>query len=210
MDSPGFVALGDLDRDGDLDIVSANSGSNSAGGNPFGNITIFLQGPAAGTFPTRITIDPAFGSFLSRPQALALGDLDGDGDVDIGTANSVSNNLTIFLQGEGTTFPSIPSSILSDASTMQLPTSLAFADLDDDGDLDVISANSTSDNVTGFRRTAPGIFASPPFFNFAPGTAVLNDPSSVRVDDVDGDGTGDIIVTGSSTGTTLILKRTLQ
>jgi len=75
---PGYpvsVALGDVDSVGDLDFVTANYMNNTA--------SVRLNGgDATGTFRSGASV--AVGN---KPYGVALGDVDGDGDVDLLTAN---------------------------------------------------------------------------------------------------------------------------
>lgn len=66
--------------------MTANVDSNT--------ITIFLTDELGGFSSTPVPVDDA-------PGALSLGDLDGDGFVDIVTTNLDANNATILL-GDGT------------------------------------------------------------------------------------------------------------
>ena len=84
------VALGDLDRDGDLDAVTANSGANFVWINQGGD-----QGGSAGTFADS---GLRLGSVAS--EAVALSDLDGDGDMDAVVANS-GGASKVYLQEAG-------------------------------------------------------------------------------------------------------------
>lgn len=90
--TPGFgagnsqdVELGDLDGDGDLDVVVANSDGQAQ--------TVWLN-DGAGTFTAQPDV-PDFGGGYSA--SLALGDLDGDGDLDTVIGDSTSTNVSIWL-----------------------------------------------------------------------------------------------------------------
>ena len=74
------VTLGDLDRDGDLDVVVGNSGqTNQLYINYYGDL-----GPESGGFATGwdITSDP------STTWSVALEDVNGDGDLDVVAGNA--------------------------------------------------------------------------------------------------------------------------
>jgi hypothetical protein len=82
-DYPQSVALGDVDRDGDLDLLAANFTSNS--------VSVRLN-DGSGNFSTPATNpNVAIGS---RPNSLTLGDVDGDGDLDLLTANSSNDPVS--------------------------------------------------------------------------------------------------------------------
>ncbi len=80
------------------------------------------------------------------PVSVVAADLDGDGNLDLVSANRNSDDLTVFYQDAPRTFirqPPIPTGGLR-------PRSLVAADLDGDGDLDLVSANNFSDDLTVF------------------------------------------------------------
>src|SRR5262249_44337550 len=86
---PRAIAVADMDNDGKLDIVTANFTENS--------ISV-LRGRGDGTF------EPAVNSpvgALTNPRALAIQDLDNDGNPDVVTANFGTANCSVLL-GLGT------------------------------------------------------------------------------------------------------------
>ena len=83
------VAVGDFDRNGALDLVTANITS--------GTLSLLL-GNGDGTFRPRV--DLAVGA---NPRAVAVGDFNGDGLPDVATAKQLSNTVSVLLgQGNGT------------------------------------------------------------------------------------------------------------
>ena len=166
---PASVALGDLDGDGDLDACVGNQGS--------GNVSVLLN-QGNGTFlPSTQPTFPAGDS----PQSVTLGDLDGDGDLDVCTTHFFLNIISVHLnQGGGTFLPSTPPTF----AVGNGPRSVTLGDLDGDGDLDACVANASSNNVSVLLNLGGGTFAptSPPTF------AVGNFPGSVTIGDLDGDG----------------------
>jgi hypothetical protein len=85
--SPGALAVGDLDRDGRDDIIVANTAS--------GSISAFLNAGAA-TFhsPLRIDLD---NTPPRKTSALVLVDLNGDGRLDITAANAGTDDLSLLV-----------------------------------------------------------------------------------------------------------------
>jgi hypothetical protein len=128
LDAPGTldVALGDLDGDGDLDVFEGKAGLNRVWVNEGG-----AQAGTMGTFGAgwEQTLNPA------NTKGVALGDLDGDGDLDALAANT--DSADVIWRNEG------PSGFTRSAlSTESLDSrAAALGDLDDDGDLDVVVAN---------------------------------------------------------------------
>jgi len=75
--------------------------------------------------------------------------------------------------------------------TMNGPFSVVAADLDEDGDQDLVSANFNGSNLTVFFQLSPGSFQASPLTlgDFA----TTNFPASVAATDLDGDGDEDLV-----------------
>ncbi|MBI3845453.1 MAG: VCBS repeat-containing protein [Planctomycetes bacterium] len=181
------VAAADLNGDGRLDLVTANSAFST------NSLTLFFQGSTPGEFlrPALEITHP----LMSGPLFVTPVDLDGDGAVDLVTANRTSNNLTIFRQGAGGQFDSTPTELTHAA--MQAPQSVAAADLNGDGRPDLASVNHDSPNVTVFFQTGSGGLEFDPEPRVLSGFNLFRF-SSVRAVDLDGDGRPDLVVTGGN------------
>lgn len=116
------VALGDIDNDGDLDLITGNDGANTVWLND-GNATFT---DSAQTLGTAWTFD------------IALGDIDGDNDIDIISANNTSTQ--IWLNNGSGQFTDALQVLTSGAS-------VALGDVDGDLDLDVVIARSGANRV---------------------------------------------------------------
>ncbi len=96
----------------------------------------------------------------------------------------------MFLQSAPGTFPSAPSFTLTHASLVT-PDTVAVADIDHDGDVDIVSGNSGSHNLTIFRQGLPGVFGATPV---VVGSAASTDtPRTLHLVDLDGDGDIDLL-----------------
>jgi len=174
---PYSVALGDLDGDGRLDFVSANHSSDT--------LTVFIQ-EEDGSFAEPQSLGDSF--VTDGPFSVALGDVDGDGRLDVVSANILSDTLTVFLQDENGGFAA-PCS-LGDSSVTDGPYSVVLGDVNGDGRLDLVSANTFSDTLTVFLQVDDGDFAEPSFLGDSSVTAGAR---LVALGDVDGDGRLDLV-----------------
>jgi hypothetical protein len=94
------VAIADIDGDGLLDLLSANTAGNyPTCCNPGGDTISLLLNAGGGSFAAAQTYAAG-----TTPFAIATGDFDGDGDLDVVTANWHSNNVTI-LRNDGSVDP---------------------------------------------------------------------------------------------------------
>jgi len=131
--------FGDVDNDGDLDIVVCNSGANrfAATGRPrlFLNdgAGIFTDAPVA-QFPT---------TALAEQMDCVFGDVDNDLDLDvvIGTRASGTNTSQLWINNGAGTFAKLDP-FVSDFTAY----SYDFGDIDGDGDLDLIGVNAGASN----------------------------------------------------------------
>src|SRR5262249_9588979 len=125
---PYAVVAGDFNGDGIPDLTVGASGG-AATGQP-GTIAVLL-GNGDGTF------QPAQYTVIDGSSAVAAGDVNGDGNLDLAVTTS---NAVVILTGAGDgTFQQATFPIGSGAS------SVALADIDGDGNADLVIAHSKGD-----------------------------------------------------------------
>ncbi len=183
---PGPLALtvGDFNNDGKLDVVTINSLSQRSSY----TASVFL-GLGDGTFaPASIF------STGGPPSAIASGDFNHDGNLDLAITNQAANRVLVFLgRGNGTFGPATPFPVGCQ------PSSVAVADVNGDGIPDLVTAGSGDSTVSVLLGNGDGSFAPPK--TFAAGAR----PSSVAIGDVNGDGRLDLVVANSGDNSVSVL-----
>jgi hypothetical protein len=194
---PGDMELGYVNRDRILDLV-VTAGSNDI-------VDVFLGDGRGGFRPvpgSPFTLSRVADTYNKR--SLHLVDLNSDGNLDIATANGRLRNTVRTLLGDGQggfrPGPMIQLDSRGDGFV------LAFADVDGDRKLDVVTASRPEENS---GRLAIQLGDGGGGFRTMPGSAmrIASQPSAIAIDDVDRDGRSDIII-GHSTGkVTFLLHR---
>jgi hypothetical protein len=200
LGSDAAPAFADIDADGDLDLLA---GSKIDPSGPAPALALFRNEGSATA--------PRFG----RPEALkladafnlapALGDLDGDGDLDmlLGTWNSD----LLYFRNEGS--PRAPRWVQDPSATIRPPrvshAAPALGDLDADGDLDLLIGQA-SGAIVFFRNTG-----TPRAPRFTLVTDRLDDIKAGRrsapaLADVDGDGLIDLVIGHENAGTLTVYR----
>jgi len=170
------VAMGDVNGDGFLDLATSDFTATISHG------LSLLLGNGDGSFksPTHLTAG-------TQPFSVIMKDINGDGKIDLISANYGSNNVSILLGNGNGTFQSATS-----ASTGTRPVSVKAADLDGDGKIDLAVANSyyniasPINTISLLAGNGDGTFKSA--VNFTTGTR----PYSVTIADFNGDSKPDI------------------
>jgi Pro-kumamolisin, activation domain/Bacterial Ig-like domain (group 3)/FG-GAP-like repeat len=186
--APDNLVVGDLNNDGKPDLVAFIQLD--------GEVATFL-GNGDGTFQSEVTYASGNGTTSG-----AVGDLNHDGFPDIVAPNRADQNIAVFLNNQDGTFASpVTYNAASIFDPPQYyypePFSVALADMNNDGDLDVAIANNHINQVSILYGKSNGSFQqyTPKLINTAPG------PFQVVVADLNGDGTPDILVEEPTSGT---------
>ena len=185
IDSPGAIAMDDIDGDGDMDIIVAETGDS--------NDKIYvLYNDGSEDFGTPEANGPE--DQFNDPRSIKIADMDMDGDKDIIIAYENGDTsgfvwLARELQGENWAFS--PNKNID--TTITDAYGVAVGDLDGDGDMDVAGV-AKGDDISWYENDANNDGGPEP--GFTKNTLSTDDlnPLDVELGDFDGDGDLDIIV----------------
>ena len=151
--APSDVAAGDLDGDGDNDIVSANEGSS--------DVSVLMNSGTA--LFTKLGGDISISSTTinsQAPRGIALGDVDNDGDLDVATANaddtgSISSVSLLLNDGDGNLTLASAMNFANIESPFPIqverqPVTIALVDLNGDGALDIVTSHIRVEATVSF------------------------------------------------------------
>jgi len=175
--APQGLATADVDQDGLTDLLIVNSGSNT--------LSVLLNQPAApGTFSLTPVTFPTGGTY---PVALALADVNRDGQPDVVVVNEASSTVSVLLHAATGLFS--PATSYSGGGVA--PRGIAVGDVNNDGLPDIVLTASGSNRVGILLNSllTPGKFL--PMLSFSSGSAR---PEGIALADVDGDTYLDILV----------------
>lgn len=164
----------DLDGDGDLDVVLVNYPDFFQGGNATQPLVVYLN-DGAGNFTN--ASNTAVGNYAGTLRQVAVGDIDGDGDVDLYAPSGNGAAHVLFVNdGHG---------VFTNQAATRLPTSYPrgaaarMGDVDGDGDLDIFAADGYAASGPPFGRLylndGAGVFTE----------AVGAIPTSISGEDID-------------------------
>jgi len=181
-DATGAVALGDVDGDGDNDIVFG-SWRNAA--YPFNQAQLYLNdglGKFIDATATRIPIT------FDSTEAVALADVDGDGDLDLALGNWGQSEL--FLNDGTGTFSNVTATRMPRQAIET--NAVVLGDVDMDGDLDMVVGNGNGPRQSWlYLNDGSGTFQDVTAARMPRHIARTND---VALADVDNDGDLDLVL----------------
>src|SRR5258708_3774507 len=186
------LTVGDFNGDGKPDIATASQSSSTVSvllGKGDGNFNAHTDYPGHG-FPVRGPLTDSLAEMAESPHFITVGDFNGDGKLDILTANwagfADGSTVSVLLgKGDGTFGP------YTDFSVGDRPASVVVADFNGDGKLDLATAN-IGRTVSVLLGDGKG--------SFGPATTLTVSQSpimSIATGDFNGDGKLDLVMTAS-------------
>ncbi|WP_298417228.1 T9SS type A sorting domain-containing protein [uncultured Kordia sp.] len=173
-----FLDVGDIDGDGDIDIVTV---SNSMG---TGTLMWFKNLDGQGNFSSEQIIPTNSTSYILH---VGLNDVDNDGDIDLMASMSQANRVFLFKNTDG--LGTFASSEVATHTTELRPNNTHMGDIDGDGDKDLVVSVSSANRIVSYKNIdGQGTFSERQIV-----TTSTNQPGQVHTADVDNDGDMDII-----------------
>jgi len=190
--APSCVVAADINGDGNPDLITANTS-----GYPFGGLTI-LTNDGSGDIGFDATL--RVGATIPDDEShwVAAADINGDGKLDLISADILANTLTVLTNNGNGSFGS--------NATYNVgfePQCVVVADVNGDGKPDLISANyghaPSVGTLTVLTNDGSGLFVSNATYNVGAGAFF------VTATDINGDGKPDLICANSNTNTLTVL-----
>ena len=178
------IALGDLDGDGDLDVIFAN-------GRHLAEADWVFSNDGRGTFYGKRMME----SQADRSYGVALGDLDKNGSLDAVVANDAGNRSAVYRNDGSGNFVSIAGL----GSGIEGRRAVALGDFDGDGDLDVVLVGDGQDHL--YLNSGAGLTWTQRPLGAAGGRGL-----SVTVADLDADRDLEIVVAERGPGRIIVYQ----
>jgi len=187
---PGNILAGHLNSDGHSDLVVASAKERS--------VRVFVN-DGRGRF-TPAAAQPVRLSFF--PAEVTLGDLNGDGKLDLGIADHDSYLIRLFLgDGKGGFAAAETPAVMTSDGRRPHTHGLVFHDVNADRKLDLLAVNSEDDNVSVLLGNGRGGFAPVEGSPFRVGRS----PYPLTIEDMDGDAKLDLLTPNVEGGDVSIL-----
>ena len=189
-----YISVGDIDNDGDLDIVSGSNTHNSSA-TELGHINLYENDGASDPTWTKTTIDSYIPGYF-----VELADIDSDGDLDIVSASKNPYGTTTYIDwyendGAATWTPAFTAADINISANVARD--LHIADMDRDGDLDIVSASSGDNTIAWYENDG----AANPSWTASDISYTALGPRGIFLADIDSDGDLDIISASSGDNT---------
>ena len=191
ISTPTQVALADVNLDGDLDVLVAHNGKSRGAVVRLGNGNLAFQTSGSG--------EVFGGKSTPRATAIAVGDFNRDGNPDFVVTDDNTNGPGTVRVALGAGNGTFPTGNISTITVGANPTSVAVADFNADGYVDIATAsrsNTTTENITVLLNNLGTGFQAPIHTQLTTDTVVgASVLKSLRAVNVNSDSFIDLVVT---------------
>lgn len=192
-DGAGQITFVDINNDTNLDLTVAAYDGNEA---------IWYPGNGDGTFGTKQVV-----ASVTQPGNVSFADFDGDGDLDalVGyvdgtTQGTIEIYYNQYVESGTMTVTWLPDTVTVNSGNPFLFVA-AFADVDDDGTLEIIKSDNTSGDVAYYDKIKDGASTE----TIIQDDSIIDRPAVVAVADFDNDTFNDVLVTDGSSGSDALI-----
>jgi hypothetical protein len=192
--TPADFAVGDINNDGNPDIVVACQNPDSGAAFP---VAEYILGNGDGSFQAPVAFaSSSTAGLITSPTQIAVGDFNGDGFLDVALVDGVAGNIQVLFNDANTPFDGVynVSAYQSFNTTQGEVTQATAADFNQDGKSDVALLEYNFDGDTGgvlvlTSNGTGGFNSTEQDFN-----AITSQSVSMAVTDVNGDGFPDVAI----------------
>lgn len=172
------IYANDIDGDNDLDIFTTAFDSDQI---------LWFENLGGGNFSSKNTIPN--GLYAYGPASIRVADIDGDGLKDVIVASADLNDKIIWYKNDGNNnFTYTASQVVASGSVISETYSIEVFDVDNDGDIDIVSASYGDDQIAWHENQGNGSFSTLSIIS-----SNADGARRVFVKDIDGDGDKDIV-----------------
>jgi hypothetical protein len=186
--TPLSVAVGDFNKDGKLDLAVTAYTYRPGYWEPFGYygqlyvpperdayVNVLIGNGAGGFSADNSYALPDNSPLYAPSRAIAVGDFNGNGQLDLAVADGTGSTLSLLLgNGDGTFVNPTP------LATGSHPLSVAVGDFNGDKKLDLVTANVNDNSVSVLLGNGNGTFA--PAVNYSVGIGPITVPADLNRD----------------------------